>query len=65
MSPMEMGAYTLAENLGMTVTRLKKEMPMSEYYGWMKYHGERQRQDKAADGDLLSMDEDDMIKGML
>jgi len=36
-----MNLYVLAENLGMTVTRLKREMTLREYFGWIKYQAQR------------------------
>jgi len=36
-----MNLYVLAENLGMTVTRLKREMTLREYFGWLKYQAQR------------------------
>jgi ribulose 1,5-bisphosphate synthetase/thiazole synthase len=33
--------YQLAENLGMTVTRMSRDMTMSEYFGWMAFYGEK------------------------
>lgn len=41
MTPQERSVYQLAENLGMTVTRLKREMTMSEYFGWVAFYSEK------------------------
>ena len=36
-----MNLYVLAENLCMTVTRLKREMTLREYFGWIKFQAQR------------------------
>jgi hypothetical protein len=41
MSAHQMNVYQLAENLGMTVTRLQREMTMSEFFGWVAFYSER------------------------
>ena len=41
MNAHQMNVYQLAENLGMTVTRMKREMSLSEYFGWVAFYGER------------------------
>lgn len=46
MNAHQMNVYQLAENLGMTVTRMLREMTMSEYFGWMAFYGERERQER-------------------
>ena len=45
MNAHQMNVYQLAENLGMTVTRLKREMTMSEYFGWVAFYGEREQRE--------------------
>ena len=45
MTPHQMNVYQLAENLGMTVTRMLREMTMTEYFGWVAFYGERAAQD--------------------
>lgn len=47
MTPHQMNVYQLAENLGMTVSRMCREMTMSEYFGWVAFYGERAAQDGA------------------
>lgn len=46
MSAQQQNVYQLAENLGMTVTRMSREMTMSEYFGWMAFYSQ-----KAADAE--------------
>ena len=36
-------------------------MPASEYHGWLAFFEERQRKQEADSGNLLAMDEDDMV----
>ncbi len=50
MNAHHMNVYQLAENLGMTVTRMKREMTLSEYYGWVAFYGEREKQEKRSGG---------------
>lgn len=41
--------YFLAQKLGMTVARLRAEMPAAEYVGWTVYYGRlAQKQEIAA-----------------
>ncbi len=41
--------YYLADRLGMTVARLREEMPAAEFMGWQVYKGrEAQRRELAA-----------------
>lgn len=47
MSAHQMSVYQLAENLGMTVTRMKREMTLSEYFGWVTFYGERSKGEDA------------------
>lgn len=49
MSPHQMNTYQLAENLGMTVTRMQREMTLAEFYGWIAFYGERDRKDAGRD----------------
>jgi len=51
-----MNLYVLAENLGMTVTRLKREMTLREYFGWLKYQAQR---NKSADDEPEDQTRDD------
>jgi len=59
-----MSLHTLAENLGMTVTRIKQEMPMSELNNWFQYYEQRnekkERQEEAAKGNLLALEPDQL-----
>lgn len=41
MSPQQMNVYQLAENLGLTVTRMSREMTMSEFMGWSAFYAAR------------------------
>ena len=54
----------MAENLHTPVYELKKNMPASEYVGWMMFYKERARKEDAKNGNLLAMDPDDMVKAM-
>lgn len=47
MSRSQMNLHALAENLGMTVRRLRQELTLSEYFGWMRYYAERERERNA------------------
>ncbi len=38
--------HILATDLGMTVWRLKQDMPMSELYDWVAYYEEKDLQEK-------------------
>lgn len=42
MTAAQLNMYQLAENLGMTVTRMAREMTMSEYFGWLAFYAERE-----------------------
>lgn len=46
MSPAQVNAYQLAENLGMTVTRMMSEMTLAEFYGWMAFYAEQNKGDQ-------------------
>lgn len=41
-----------------------KQMPASEYSGWIKFYTEKSRQQEADNGNLLAMDNDDLIRGL-
>jgi hypothetical protein len=58
---MELQVYQLAENLHMTVTDIKTKMPVSELMGWIAFHGEKHRKQQAKDGNLLAMDENQIV----
>lgn len=51
----------LAEALHKCVYELDA-MPVAEYMNWMAYFEEKNRRREAANGNLLAMDEDDMIE---
>jgi hypothetical protein len=65
MTQHEENLFALAERLSMGVWQLK-QMPVSEYFGWMKYFQKRQaeaeRQEQINKGNLLAMSTDEMIK---
>ena len=65
MTQHEENLFALAERLSMGVWQLK-QMPVSEYFAWMRYfekrHQEQERQQQAADGNLLAMNTSDMVK---
>ena len=63
MSPHRRSLFTLAENLGRMVCELEA-MPASEYMDWIAYYQERNREQEAADGNLLAMSGEDLIKGL-
>lgn len=46
MNAHQMNVYQLAENLGMTVTRMKREMSLSEFFGWVAFYRERDEREK-------------------
>jgi len=46
MTPAQRNTYQLAENLGMTVTRMMREMTLSEYFGWVAFFAERAEEQK-------------------
>jgi hypothetical protein len=50
MNSQQMNVYQLAENLGMTVTRMLREMTMSEYFGWVAFYAEKAERDSSAAG---------------
>jgi hypothetical protein len=39
-----MNLFTLAENLHMTVERLRSEMPLREFFGWLKFYAQRREE---------------------
>jgi hypothetical protein len=41
-----------------------ESMPTSEYLDWIRYFDEKAKLQKADDGNLLAMEEDDMIGAM-
>lgn len=67
MSPIEKNLFHLAERLHMGVWQLK-QMPVSEYFGWVKYINEqseeRDRSERAAKGDLTAMTPQQIISRM-
>jgi hypothetical protein len=50
----------LAEHLHKTVTELE-DMPLAEFMDWMRYFEERNRKAEAEKGNLMAMDEDEMV----
>lgn len=56
-----MTVYSLAEVLGKCVHELR-EMPTTEYFGWIAYFNEKARKREVEKGNLLAMDPDEMIK---
>lgn len=65
MTQHEENIFALAERLSMGVWQLK-QMPVSEYFGWMKYFEKRrqeaEREHQVRDGNLLAMNTSDMVK---
>ena len=45
----------------MTVTRLETEMGAAEYLGWIAFYSERNRKQEAERGNLMAMDEDEIV----
>jgi hypothetical protein len=41
-----------------------ERMPITEYLNWIKYMEEKARSDEADSGNLLAMDDNDMIGAM-
>lgn len=39
-----------------------KQLPLSELYGWFAFYSEKDRRDRAANGDLCAMD--DPLEGL-
>ena len=50
MTPQQMNVYQLAENLGMTVTRMLREMTVAEYFGWVAFYAEKADRESVAAG---------------
>ncbi len=44
MTIQQKAVYQLAENLSMTVNRMLCEMTMAEYFGWMRFYAERNKE---------------------
>lgn len=65
MNQHEQNLYALAERLSMGVWQLKN-MPVSEYFGWMRYINlraeEAEKESQAAKGNLLAMDTSQIVK---
>lgn len=40
--------YFLAQKLGLTVARLREEMPAEEYIGWSVYYGRKAQREELA-----------------
>jgi hypothetical protein len=69
MNPHEKNMFYLAETLS-TPVFLLLDMPVSEYFGWMRHFRERaeeqERQQRKKDGDLLALDSSaDFVSAML
>lgn len=41
MNEHQRNTYQLAENLGIPVTTLMREMSLAEYFGWMQFYSEK------------------------
>lgn len=39
-----------------------EDLPASEYFGWISFLQERNRKKEVADGNILAMEEDEMIE---
>lgn len=67
MSPHEKALFQLGESLSTPVYKLK-EMPTSEYFGWLRFYRERseeiERQQEVRDGNLLAGSTDDLVRAM-
>jgi len=65
MNQHEQNLYALAERLSMGVWQLKS-MPVSEYFGWMRYIDlrakEAEKESQAASGNLLAMDTSQIVQ---
>lgn len=60
MNAHERTVYALAEALHKCVYEIE-QMPMTEYMGWLAYFEERNRRMEADKGNLLAMDEQEMV----
>ena len=67
MSPHERALYQLGESLGTPVYKLK-EMPTSEYFGWLRYYQQKseemERQQEVQKGNLLAGSPEDLVRAM-
>jgi len=45
----------------MTVTQLKREMTVTEYFGWLAYYAEKDRRQEADSGNILAMSPEDIM----
>lgn len=52
--------YAIAEVLHKCVYEVE-QMSTSEYFGWLSFYEEKQRQREADNGNLLAMDPDNMV----
>lgn len=74
MSPVESGLYSLAETLSTPVYVLKENMPASEYFGWITYFSEQDKERKVREKmaakqkpgakNLLAGSTSDLISGL-
>lgn len=49
MTPATRNLFALAENLGMTVTYIKRAMPLSEYMDWLRFYNMNNDEDAQPD----------------
>lgn len=61
MTQEEQALFQLAENLHTPVYELKRNMPASEFFGWMEFY--QARADKES-GNLLAGDADSLIQAL-
>ena len=45
----------------MTVQDVKDRMPTAELMGWVEFYGEKRRKEEVSKGNLLAMDENQII----
>lgn len=52
MSAPQLAIYTLAHDLGQTVTQMARDMPLGELYGWSQWYRERNKRQQPQEEEL-------------
>lgn len=52
--------YAIAEALHKDVQEVR-DMPASDYFGWLAFYQHRNREQEKEQGNLLAMDEDEIV----
>lgn len=55
--------YAIAEVLHKDVQEVR-DMPSSDYFGWLAFYEQRSREQEKEQGNLLAMDEDEMVSNL-